>query len=99
VGTNPLVRQGAQAQVPTNNARSEELAEKASYKDPWKRGQRCIIPAMSFDEPYWGPFEHPFSRCEWWRFWRADGAPWGLAGSGTSGSTRPPATSSRATRC
>ncbi|MFM9429022.1 putative SOS response-associated peptidase YedK [Variovorax sp. GrIS 2.14] len=39
---------------PTNNARSEELAEKASYKDPWKRGQRCIIPAASFDETQLG---------------------------------------------
>lgn len=65
---------------PTNNARSEALAEKASYKDPWKRGQRCIIPAVSFDEPYWGPYELPFSTCEWLRFRRADGQPWGLAG-------------------
>ena len=37
----------------TNNACSEELNEKMSYKDPWKRGQRCIIPAASFDEPNW----------------------------------------------
>ena len=35
----------------TNNARSEELAAKASYKAPWARGQRCIIPAITFDEP------------------------------------------------
>ncbi|MDF3823022.1 SOS response-associated peptidase family protein [Leptospira sp. 96542] len=37
----------------TNNARSEELASKASFRDPWARGQRCIIPADSFDEPCW----------------------------------------------
>ncbi len=37
----------------TNNARSEELADKVSYKAPWARGQRCIIPAWSFDEPCW----------------------------------------------
>ena len=37
----------------TNNARAEELSGKASYKEPWKRGQRCIIPALSFDEPNW----------------------------------------------
>ena len=60
---------------PTNNARSEELAEKASYKDPWKRGQRCIIPAWTFDEPSWKT-----GRNIWWRFRRADGTPWGLAG-------------------
>ena len=59
----------------TNNARSEELAEKASYKDPWKRGQRCIIPAACFDEPNWETGKNI-----WWQFGRADGAPWGLAG-------------------
>ena len=26
------------------------------------------------------PYEQPFPRCEWWRFRRADGQPWGLAG-------------------
>ncbi len=59
----------------TNNARSEELASKASYKTPWVRGQRCIIPAWSFDEPCWET-----GRNVWWRFKRADGKPWGLAG-------------------
>ncbi len=37
----------------TNNARSEELAAKATFREPWKRAQRCIIPALSFDEPNW----------------------------------------------
>lgn len=64
----------------TNNARSEELAAKASFKLPWARGQRCIIPAETFDEPYWGPYDAQFKKCEWWRFRRADGRPWGLAG-------------------
>lgn len=64
----------------TNNARSEELAAKPSFRDPWKRGQRCIIPAESFDEPYWGPYEAQFKKCQWWTFRRADGQPWGLAG-------------------
>ncbi|MEJ5148928.1 SOS response-associated peptidase [Comamonas sp. MYb396] len=64
----------------TNNARAEEVADKASFKDPWKRGQRCIIPAATFDEPCWGPYEAQFEKCEWWRFKRADGDPWGLAG-------------------
>ena len=59
----------------TNNARSEELASKASFKDPWARGQRCIIPAESFDEPCWET-----SKNVWWTFRRADGEPWGLAG-------------------
>lgn len=59
----------------TNNARSEELAQKATFKDPWRYGKRCIIPAVSFDEPCWET-----GRNVWWRFWRADGTPWGLAG-------------------
>ena len=59
----------------TNNARAEELAQKASFKQPWARGQRCIIPADWFDEPNWES-----GRNVWWRFKRADGMPWGLAG-------------------
>ena len=43
---------------PTSNARSEELAQKASYKQPWGRGQRCIIPAESFFEPCWETGKH-----------------------------------------
>ena len=60
---------------PTSNARSEELAAKASYKQPWARGQRCIIPAVSFYEPNWETGKHVP-----WRFERADGGLWGLAG-------------------
>ncbi len=59
----------------TNNARSEELAAKAAYKHPWAKGQRCIIPALSFDEPCWETGKNV-----WWRFRRTDGQPWGLAG-------------------
>ncbi|HNU11888.1 MAG TPA: SOS response-associated peptidase family protein [Rubrivivax sp.] len=59
----------------TNNARSEELSQKATFRVPWSRGQRCIIPALSFDEPCWESGSNV-----WWRFRRADGAPWGLAG-------------------
>lgn len=59
----------------TNNARSEEVSEKASYRDAWRRGQRCIIPAADFDEPNWETGKNV-----WWRFRRADGQPWGLAG-------------------
>ena len=60
---------------PTSNARSEELAAKASYKHAWARGQRCIIPAVSFYEPNWEGGKHSP-----WRFKRADGGLWGLAG-------------------
>jgi putative SOS response-associated peptidase YedK len=59
----------------TNNARFEGIERKASFKQSWVRGQRCIIPAEWFDEPCWET-----GRNVWWRFRRADGDPWGLAG-------------------
>ncbi|MFH1870253.1 MAG: SOS response-associated peptidase family protein [Pseudomonadota bacterium] len=59
----------------TNNARFEGISTKASYKQSWLQGKRCIIPAWSFDEPCWET-----GRNVWWRFRRADRAPWGLAG-------------------
>ena len=74
-GLIPWFSKTADIKFSTNNARSEELASKASFKDPWARGQRCIIPADWFDEPNWES-----GRNVWWRFHRVDGAPWGLAG-------------------
>ena len=59
----------------TNTARAEELAAKATFKHPWARAQRCIIPAWSFDEPNWESGKNV-----WWRFRRADAQLWGLAG-------------------
>jgi putative SOS response-associated peptidase YedK len=74
-GLIPWFAKEPKLKFPTNNARSEELEDKASYKEPWKRGQRCIIPAATFDEPNWESGKNV-----WWRFKRADGDPWGLAG-------------------
>jgi putative SOS response-associated peptidase YedK len=59
----------------TWNARSEDMARKASFKEAWARGQRCIVPATVFFEPNWET-----GRNVWWRFARRDGAPWGVAG-------------------
>jgi putative SOS response-associated peptidase YedK len=59
----------------TQNCRSEEAADKPTYKDAWLKGQRCIVPALSFDEPCWETGKNI-----WWHFRRADGLPWGLAG-------------------
>lgn len=59
----------------TNNCRSEEAAAKPTFRDAWQKGQRCIIPAVSFDEPNWETGKNV-----WWRFHRVDGLPWGLAG-------------------
>lgn len=74
-GLIPWFAKTAKLTYATNNARCEEIAAKASYKMAWQRGQRCIIPAASFDEPCWES-----GRNVWWRFRRRDGAPWGLAG-------------------
>ena len=63
------------ARIMTNNARSESLASRPTFRGPWARGQRCLIPADSFLEPNWESGKN-----EWWQFRRADGAPWGLAG-------------------
>jgi putative SOS response-associated peptidase YedK len=74
-GLVPWFAKSATLPYSTNNARFEELSSKASFKTPWQRGQRCIIPAEWFDEPCWET-----GRNVWWRFRRADGQPWGLAG-------------------
>ncbi len=74
-GLIPWFAKSAKLPYATSNARSEELSAKATFKHPWARGQRCIIPAESFDEPNWESGKNV-----WWRFRRADAAPWGLAG-------------------
>jgi putative SOS response-associated peptidase YedK len=74
-GLIPWFAKTARLAYSTNNARSEEIATKASYKQSWLQGRRCIIPAWSFDEPCWET-----GRTVWWNFRRADGQPWGLAG-------------------
>ena len=71
----PWFAKTAKLSYPTANARSEELSAKASYKLPWARGQRCIIPALAFYEPNWETGKHVP-----WRFRRSDGQAWGLAG-------------------
>jgi putative SOS response-associated peptidase YedK len=60
----------------TNNARTETMASAWTFRSAGALGQRCLIPADSYDEPYWG---HE-GRNIWWRFHRADGQPWALAG-------------------
>jgi len=74
-GLIPWFAKEARLGYSTVNARFEEITSKPSYKDPWRYGKRCIIPAWSFDEPNWES-----GRNVWWRFRRVDGTPWGLAG-------------------
>ncbi|HEU5294959.1 MAG TPA: SOS response-associated peptidase family protein [Burkholderiaceae bacterium] len=74
-GLVPWFAKTARLAFATANARFEEVTRKPSFKEAWRRGRRCVIPALSFDEPNWES-----GRNVWWRFRRADGAPWGLAG-------------------
>lgn len=60
----------------TNNARTESVGSTWTYAGPWKAGQRCLIPAQSYVEPYWGHRNKNI----FWQFERADGLPWALAG-------------------
>ena len=59
----------------TVNARAQRVEKAPTYRNAWLRGQRCVIPARSFDEPCWETGKN-----EWWRFHRVDGSPWGIAG-------------------
>lgn len=60
---------------PTYNARSETVDQKPSFRDAWRKGQHCIIPAMGFFEPDWRSGKAVPTLIE-----RADGQPMGIAG-------------------
>lgn len=59
----------------TVNARREGMAKSWTFGGAWRKGQRCLIPARQFVEPYWGTGKHIA-----WQFERPDGTPWALAG-------------------
>lgn len=80
----PRPRQKLGDILQTNNARRETMKTLPTYRGAWAAGQRCLIPADWFQEPYWGiTHEDPLTRWERsvpWHFRRADGDPWMLAG-------------------
>src|SRR4051794_19894363 len=39
--------------ISTNNCRVETVATAPTFKGPPARAQRCLIPALDYDEPYW----------------------------------------------
>ncbi|RZI67313.1 MAG: hypothetical protein EOP80_18625 [Variovorax sp.] len=61
--------------ISTVNARVESVHSRPTYRRAWQTGARCIVPAESFFEPNWETGKNV-----WWRFRRADGRPWGIAG-------------------
>ena len=59
----------------TFNARSETADTKPNFKDAWRRGQRCIIPAESIYLPHYED-----GKATRWQVARTDGIPMGIAG-------------------
>ena len=49
-GLVPAWAKGQPTKYSTINARAETIETAATYRSPWKRGQRCIIPAMGYYE-------------------------------------------------
>lgn len=49
-GLVPFWAKGVPPKLSTINARIETIATAASYRGPWKRSQRCILPALGFYE-------------------------------------------------
>ena len=69
-GLIPWFAKEAKLKYSTNNARIEGVLDgtSATFRDPWKRGQRCLIPAASFDEPNLGKRQErmvALSTCRW----------------------------------
>lgn len=58
----------------TYNSRSETASTKPSFREAWKRGQHCVIPAQAIFEPDWRSGKAVATRIE-----RADGEPMGIA--------------------
>lgn len=59
----------------TYNARIETVSKLASYRDPWRKAQHCIVPAAAFYEPDWRS-----GKARPTRFERKDGKHMGIAG-------------------
>lgn len=61
----------------TYNARSETVHQLPSFRDAWRRGQRCIIPAENLFEPRYPPQGGKAVR---WAISRPGNVPMGVAG-------------------
>jgi putative SOS response-associated peptidase YedK len=82
VGLWSLLADGAKTPEPrgmTNNARAKGLDRLKTFQGPWRRGQRCLVPAASYAEPNYERFDE-LQKSVWWDLARADGEPLALAG-------------------
>jgi putative SOS response-associated peptidase YedK len=59
----------------TYNARSETVAEKPSYRAPWRESRFALAPMLNYFEPCWET-----GKAVRWRIHMADGAPFAVAG-------------------
>jgi putative SOS response-associated peptidase YedK len=59
----------------TYNARTETVASLPSFRDAWRRGQRCIVPAEAFYEPCWET-----GKSVRWQISQPGDVPMGIAG-------------------
>lgn len=74
-GLLPIFAKDIQYGKRTYNARSETVAELASFRQAWAMAQHCIIPAAAIYEPDWRSGRFVPTRIE-----RADGETLGIAG-------------------
>jgi putative SOS response-associated peptidase YedK len=68
-------KQAKQSMARCFNSRSETAATLPSFRDAWRYGRRCIIPADAIFEPDWRTGKHIPTRIS-----LANGEPMGLAG-------------------
>ena len=59
----------------TNNARVETVDSLPTFRDAWRAGRRCLIPAEWYQEPNWQTGKNI-----WWQLAKATREPWMLAG-------------------
>jgi putative SOS response-associated peptidase YedK len=74
-GLIPFFSKDGKRSFTTFNARAEELRTKPMYREPFRNGRRCIVPATGYIE-FTGPKGHKTAHL----FTRTDGQPIALAG-------------------
>jgi putative SOS response-associated peptidase YedK len=61
----------------TYNARSETVHQLPSFRDSWRKGWRCIVPAEVIYEPF---YAHDAAKAERWAIYQPGALPMGIAG-------------------